>query len=325
MVKLERNSGVPLYVQVARMVSRLIADGTWPPGLKLPPERQMARIMGVSRNTTSACYRYLLEQGLVISCQGRGTYVSGQPPEGVAPELVDSAGSLAPMVDILLEMGVERGVEPSATAALVAQRAGMHLSREPALVVAFIECNREQLDFFSQHLNLGPGVRIVPVIWPDTGRRDGVVDACAGADLVVTTFFHLDQVRSVLGERHQVVGIALDPDVETIVRVAQLPADRPVGLVCLSPQFADRVQKSLVKAGLGNLQIKVHTPGGGDLESFLEEVGGAIVSPGRSLEVTRALVRELPVIEFIYYPDHGSTRMLARRLAQLTGKGPTGG
>lgn len=317
-MSLERNSGIPLYVQVARMVSRLISDGTWPAGLKVPPERQMARILGVSRNTASACYRYLEQRGLVVSYQGRGTYVTGPGDADCESSAGDPKSSLLPMIDVLLDLGASAGLGPAEVSGLVATRAGVHGSREPRVTVALIECNREQLDFFAQNLNLGPGVRIRPVLLQEPPEGRDLAVRCQGVDLVVTTFFHLEQVEAALQGAHEVVGIALDPDLETMVRIAQLPPDRPVGLVCLSEQFAERVQKSVERAGLRELELEVLTAErGGDLEALLSVVGAVIVSPGRYLEVTRLAPESMPVIEFIYYPDHGSTRTLASRLAEI--------
>ena len=62
--------------------------------------------------------------------------------------------------------------------------------------MAFLECNREQLDYFAREIELGTGVRVMPVLIDnlDTGQESaGIVKE---ADLIVTTFFHLDEVRS---------------------------------------------------------------------------------------------------------------------------------
>ncbi len=317
-VALERKSGIPLYVQVARMVSRLIDDGTWEPGLKLPPERHMSRILGVSRNTASACYRYLQERGLVTSCQGRGTYVAGRPQPATLPAGESGAEALVGAIDLLLELGAEHGLDPGAVSELVAGRASIHCVREPRLTVALVECNHEQLDFFAQNLSLGPGVVVQPVLLGEPVVAAALLEGCRGADLVVTTFFHLEQVEAALGDRFEVLGISLDPDIETMVRIAQLPAGVTCGLVCLSAEFAQKVLNSLEQAGLGGLQVEIQTASSDrELAEFLSSVEAVIVSPGRRLEVTRLAPEQMPVLQFIYYPDNGSVRLLAARLAEI--------
>ncbi|WP_018085189.1 PLP-dependent aminotransferase family protein [Desulfurispora thermophila] len=81
---LERTAKQPLYLQLADLLAAKIADHTLPPGSKLPPERELAALLGVSRTTAQSAYRHLEEQGLVTSRVGSGTYVTG-PTETTGP------------------------------------------------------------------------------------------------------------------------------------------------------------------------------------------------------------------------------------------------
>ena len=53
-----------------------IVDGRLQPGLKLPPSRQLASMLGVSRNTVMAAYDLLVSEGYLVGCAGDGTYVT---------------------------------------------------------------------------------------------------------------------------------------------------------------------------------------------------------------------------------------------------------
>ncbi len=52
-----------------------IADGVWKPGEKLPAELELARITPFSLGTVQKALAALVEEGLVIRQQGRGTFV----------------------------------------------------------------------------------------------------------------------------------------------------------------------------------------------------------------------------------------------------------
>lgn len=67
---------VPIYVQIVRYVTAHIEDGTWQPGHRLPAERAMASEWGVAYLTIRRAMAELRERGLIVSVQGRGTYVS---------------------------------------------------------------------------------------------------------------------------------------------------------------------------------------------------------------------------------------------------------
>ena len=59
--------------RVATELLKLIADGRLTPGERLPGERQLATMMGVSRVSIRAALQQLKEQGLLSAVQGGGT------------------------------------------------------------------------------------------------------------------------------------------------------------------------------------------------------------------------------------------------------------
>ena len=76
-----------LYQQVAQQLQEMILDGELKPGDKLPPERQMAEQMGVSRTVIREAVKTLEQRGLVKVLTGDGTYVSQIDPGIVSESL----------------------------------------------------------------------------------------------------------------------------------------------------------------------------------------------------------------------------------------------
>jgi GntR family transcriptional regulator, transcriptional repressor for pyruvate dehydrogenase complex len=66
--------------QVVAHVREMIDRGTLGPGARLPPERDLARQVGVSRPTVRAGLRTLAALGVVRSRRGSGTYIPEGPP-----------------------------------------------------------------------------------------------------------------------------------------------------------------------------------------------------------------------------------------------------
>lgn len=58
--------------RVAQLLRRRIALGGFPPGTKLPSEREIAGSLGVSRNTMREAIRSLVKEGIVETTLGRG-------------------------------------------------------------------------------------------------------------------------------------------------------------------------------------------------------------------------------------------------------------
>ena len=75
----------PMYRRIVEIVERGLATGATAAGARLPPERDLARALNVSRTTVVNAYRELESKGLVRGYVGRGTFVSARPDPGSAP------------------------------------------------------------------------------------------------------------------------------------------------------------------------------------------------------------------------------------------------
>jgi GntR family transcriptional regulator/MocR family aminotransferase len=89
-ISLERDSARdrrPVYRQIADQIRAQIEATRLTAGEKLPPIRDLARDLGVNRDTVALAYEALAEAGMVESSVGRGTFVSeaGRNGEPVAP------------------------------------------------------------------------------------------------------------------------------------------------------------------------------------------------------------------------------------------------
>lgn len=314
-IELDKASGVPIYLQVKRQVAHFIAQGIWQDGDKLPTERELAEVLGISRNTVSAAYRELEHEGVLVCQQGKGTFVAPQAGQA-APD--GKKERVLRLIDLAIESTLEMGLGLEEFITLSQLRAREKMALLGSVRVVFVECNREQLDYFAKELELGSGVAVVPLLLERLQAGDQqVTQTIAEADLIVTTFFHLDEVRRLLPGK-EILGIALDPQLATIVRIARLPKGRRVALVCLSQSFAERVWKSIGNAGIEALELITTTTRDEDrLRSLLEKVDAVVVSPGRKREVEGMVGPDQEVIEFIYVPDAGSINLLKSTLIEL--------
>lgn len=65
--------------QAVRRIQELVQGGELAPGERLPPERELARQLGVSRSTLREAIRALVVMNILVSRHGDGTYVSLEP------------------------------------------------------------------------------------------------------------------------------------------------------------------------------------------------------------------------------------------------------
>jgi GntR family transcriptional repressor for pyruvate dehydrogenase complex len=68
-------------MQVVNHIRALIEDGTLQPGDKVPPEREFARMLKISRASLRTGIGYLAAMGVMNVRHGVGTFVADGPPE----------------------------------------------------------------------------------------------------------------------------------------------------------------------------------------------------------------------------------------------------
>lgn len=72
------DSSEPLYRQLRRALELQILNGTLPAHLPIPSSRELARELGLSRNTVNAAFQELLASGVIESRARRGYFINVQ-------------------------------------------------------------------------------------------------------------------------------------------------------------------------------------------------------------------------------------------------------
>ncbi|ACL01731.1 transcriptional regulator, GntR family [Desulfatibacillum aliphaticivorans] len=127
---IDRNSYEPAYVQLMNLLKSQIASGQFPPGSRLPSEAQLCKKYNISPMTVRRSINLLIDQGMVDTTQGKGTFVK--------PIALSSVNfSLTEFVDILKEDGASvRLLELNAVKA--SPEAAAHLAIDPGDRIIYI-------------------------------------------------------------------------------------------------------------------------------------------------------------------------------------------
>lgn len=80
-IKTEKSSNLPVYLQIANSIIKEIKRGTIKAGGRMPGSRQMAEALSVHRKTIVNAYDELLAQNWLTTTPSKGTFVSEHLPE----------------------------------------------------------------------------------------------------------------------------------------------------------------------------------------------------------------------------------------------------
>ncbi|MHB1940054.1 MAG: GntR family transcriptional regulator [Candidatus Dormibacteria bacterium] len=76
---IDRDGPVPLFVQLRGELARQIRGGSLPPGSRMPSEKELGDIYGISRITVRQALDELEHDGAVVRIPGKGTYAAQAP------------------------------------------------------------------------------------------------------------------------------------------------------------------------------------------------------------------------------------------------------
>ncbi len=79
--RIDRNSPVPFYFQLRKILEQEVRANRWAPGDRLPSEPEICRHFDVSRTTVRQALAELDAEGVIRREKGRGTFVAQHAPE----------------------------------------------------------------------------------------------------------------------------------------------------------------------------------------------------------------------------------------------------
>jgi GntR family transcriptional regulator len=75
-MRVTKKGNQPLYKQIADYIRQKVDDGEWSVGYQIPPEIRLCEQFNVSRITVVKALERLVEEGLLVREQGKGTFVA---------------------------------------------------------------------------------------------------------------------------------------------------------------------------------------------------------------------------------------------------------
>ncbi|MGQ9616346.1 MAG: GntR family transcriptional regulator [Spirochaetota bacterium] len=319
--KSSEKQNLPYYLHIKNILKEKIQNG-WIKDKRLPSIRAMAKEFGVSVNTVLRAYNELGKDGIVSGSVGRGTFIK-----------IDTDELRQKNRQSLLERIVEHALEEALSLEFTIEEfqkavedyINEKLEMMQRIFLAFIECNIEQLTYFTDHLELDPHIHRLPILLDELrSRNEETLDKVAKSDIFVTSFYHLKEVQEFLGNLEKpIIGINIEPEVSTLIKIARIPFESTVGIVTTSFQFRKEIREVLEKLGLNFKEIhETNSPESDVVKKIVQKCDAVLVSPKQKKVVAEFARDSDRVIEFVFTPDRTSINNLKLALLELKKKNP---
>lgn len=316
-ISIDKGNKVPLYLQVKKQIMDLIKDGSLKVGFKMPTEREMSEKLQISRNTVSMAYRELEGEGVLKSYQGKGTFVAEEVKLWKDEDIKEKINKF---VDLAFEEAIESGIDADEFIEIVSDRIDEKRKLIDHISGLYVECNIEQSRIFAKQLKERTNIDFKPVTVNDlkamTNEVEELVEKC---QIIITTFNHVNEVRRLTRNYNKkVLGVAITPNLETIVKIARFPIGTKFAFVCISEEFKFKVRDALEKAGLSNIDIEyTNSVEKDELFEIINRSDVIVASPGRYRDVYEIENGNKEIIDFLYNLDDGSVKALKSKLLEI--------
>jgi hypothetical protein len=269
----------------------------------------------VNRNTALRAYMVLAREGVFEGRRGGGTVVIGPTRETIAGGRVPP--QLAAQISQLVAASSELGVKTGDLLNYITRQSDVR-ARRSELHVAFVECNPESLDHYIGRIREEFGVNVTPVLLSavaETARKDGLRDI----DCVVSTFFHLSEVRRLLRDttRVELFAIGVRPHLSVLDALERLARRSSVGVMyyerpgdLFAAERLARMAEGVAHAGVRELRVRPVLVRGALNAADIAGLDALVVRPENVAPIRQKLPPSIPVIEFVNDLDVASRHFL---------------
>jgi GntR family transcriptional regulator len=319
-LRVDVHSPIPIRRQLTAQLKHVIEGGGVPRDQALPSIRELAGFLGINPNTVTRAIEDLKRSGYVETRRGKGMFVAPAPPahpflhlrQGFLQETVIRAAALGMTADDLA-VGVA-GVRPATVQA--------------AVEILLVECSEPELDFFARQLEAVLPVHVDKVLLRELAATVQRQNRAGRWGAAVTSFCHLPEVERLLSGRGvAVIALFAEAHLETLHRLAQLPAGTRVGVASAAVETAHSLEHSIANARLPNITLVGACPAEGPaLGPLLQQRVDVIVCSTAAAERVQRLAG--PAVQVIIDDralDPRAIEMLAAILVRQDGDNAIGG
>lgn len=297
-----------MAADIEQMLAGRIREGAYPQGSQLPTVRDLAHELSVNKNTIVRAYQALERKGFLELIRGRGAFV-----RTTSPVLGEMDSRWLARLDELVTDAKQKKLTRELVLGEITARVDTIFGQSD-LHLAFIECNQQDIDEMATQLANAVHHPFEGVLLDKFVKHPA--RTAAEYDLIVTTFYHLNQVNRALGssEPENLVAVHAMPNHEALLNLARLHAP-VIGLVAALPSVVDTLTHI----------VQTYHPSAAVMGALIDDAAGvkALLHKADAVVITRAFASQLmrfkpqiPVVVVTFTIDQQSVEYLQARIRQ---------
>ena len=319
---LDKNSKIPLYIQLKDLIKYYISTGEIKNDEQLPGVVVLSKELQINFETVRKAYKELEKEGLAFMKRGKGSFaILPDAPFSGSGEVVDTNAQAEPEVE--LKHAIRRLFKEGRSEADIKSQVNRSLQEASAesrhFFLIFTECSKFQVNEISAILRQELKVEVKPVLVSELKKE---IDRLAASphDLlaVVTTGFHLNEVRRIIDHKPidiQILITHMSP--ETRLRLSSFGKSTKFGFICRDLDSI-AVYTDVIKTELGE-DIKLSSCLISDealVEDILRSVDVLLVTPSAYEVIKPKTPEELPVFNVFDCIDPVSLKIVQAAISR---------
>ncbi len=167
----------PIYLRIVDALADARSSGRLQPGDRLPPQRELARLLGVDLTTVTRAFAEARRRNLIDAAAGRGTFVT--PGEAEEP-ILDLSMNIPPSpaglsLPALIRSGIDGLLRRSSAESLLAYHPGPGSPAERAAGSTWLSATGGRLPVDRVVVGSGAQALLAAVVLSQTGEGDTIV------------------------------------------------------------------------------------------------------------------------------------------------------
>lgn len=286
---IDKESTIQINEQIRIQLKYHILNGELECGSKLPSVREMALALNINRHTISRAYKELEEEGLIITKQSLGTFVT----EDLAIPSKKNVDEFTDIIKKSMDKTLELGFSIKEFLAM-AQTTYLKEKNDKKIKGLFVECNLPAIKQYVKDLSDELDIEVDGCLLTDL-EDSGFLSRLKEYDLIMTTAGHYPTLQRSVKSNDNLYVINFGPYLNVLNKLNYLSKDSNIGIVCISETGAVGLKQILVDLGIVQGVILVEsTKNLNRVKQMAENVDYLIVSK-YALEENKEFFDLLPI------------------------------